>query len=207
MGLLLLIPQLAMGALRGLWSLLQLLYSVFFGSARGLGWGVLALTFWICLHLAAQDRDRAREQLSAHLVADAKAAYEQASAARRDTNQMRTQVQTAAVATEQKVEDRHERVEAVLDGVRAGAVRVRERLTCPVAGAAGVLGAAGSAAAADDGAPRGLSADDVQFLVRFAQRAGDVQDERNLGQAYANTVSKRGRAASGPASAAEAGSP
>lgn len=185
----------------------QLVYAVFFGSARALAWFVIAVTFWVCLQTAARDRDQARAQLTAHLAADAKAATDQIVSAQRVSGAMHANVQTAAVATEQKVEDRHERVEAVVDGVRTGTVRVRDRLTCPVAGAANVPGAAGSAAAADDGAPRGLSPGDVQFLVRFAQRAGDVQDERNLGRDFARTVNAQGRAASGPASAAEAAGP
>jgi hypothetical protein len=188
-----------------------LAYGLLFGSMRALAWFVLAMVLFVFLHLAESGRDQAREQMTAHLVADAKAADDQARDARRASNQMRTEVQTATVATEQKVEDRHERVEAVVTGVRAGTVRVRERLTCPVAGAASVPDAASAAAAADGGATRGLSANDVQFLVRFAQRAGDVQDERNLGGDYARAVSRMGLAASsvapGPASAAEGGSP
>ena len=192
---------------RTAWQLAELFYGIFFGSVRALAWFVFAVTFWVCLHLAAQDRDQARAQLAAHLAADAKAAVDQIVDAKRVSGAMRADVQTAAVATEQKVEDRHERVEAVVDGVRAGTFRVRDRLTCPAVGAASVPGAAGSAAAADDGAPRGLSPGDVQFLVRFAQRAGDVQDERNLGRDYARAVSAQGQAASRPAAAAEGGSP
>lgn len=188
-------------------TLFGLVYDVLFGSARALAWFVLALTFWVVLHLAAQQRDQARAQLAAHLAADAKAAIDQIVSAKRVSGAMRADVQTAAMATEQRVEDRHERVEAVVDGVRAGTFRVRDRLTCPAVGAASVPGAASSAAAADDGAPRGLSPGDVQFLVRFAQRAGDVQDERNLGRDYARTVSAQGLAASRPAAAAEDGSP
>lgn len=164
------------------------LYKLLFGNWRALAWFALLVWAAIGLHHVEGQRNDARAQLAAHLAADAKAVADQVTAAKAQTDKMQAGVSVAANTTEKSIGERHERVEAVVAGVAAGTVRVREHLTCPQP-AASVPAAAAGAGAVDDGAQRGLSAADVQFLVRFAARCGDVQDERNLGAEYARAVS------------------
>lgn len=158
------------------------------------GWRALALLVALVAQTVlllgiARERNNAIDQLSAHVAADTKAELERRKAAQAESQAAMRDVANAANSTEQAIGDRNERVEAVVAGVAAGTVRVRERLTCH---ATGVPAAAAGAAAADEAAQRGLSAGDVQFLVRLAARCGDVQDERNLGAAYARAVSATG---------------
>lgn len=170
--------------------------SAFFLALKDLvgGWRALALLVALVAQTVlllgiARQRNNAIDQLSAHVAADTKAELERRKAAQAESQAAMRDVANAANSTEQAIGDRNERVEAVVAGVAAGTVRVRERLTCP---AASVPAAAAGAAAADEAAQRGLSAGDVQFLVRLAARCGDVQDERNLGAAYARAVSATG---------------
>lgn len=164
------------------------LYKLLFGNWRAVAWFALLVWSAIGLYRVEDQRDDARAQLAAHLAADAKAAADQVIAAKVQTDKMQAGVSAAANTTEKSIGERHERVEAVAAGVAAGTVRVREHLTCPQP-AASVPATAAAAGAVDAGAQRGLSAADVQFLVRFAARCGDVQDERNLGAEYARAVS------------------
>lgn len=161
------------------------------------GWRALALLVALVAQTVlllgiARQRNNAIDQLSAHVAADTKAELERRKAAQAESQAAMRDVANAANSTEQAIGDRNERVEAVVAGVAAGTVRVRERLTCPAAGVPAAAAGAAGAAAADEAAQRGLSAGDVQFLVRLAARCGDVQDERNLGAAYARTVSATG---------------
>lgn len=74
--------------------------------------------------------------------------------------------------------DAKRQAEADVAAVRAGAVRVRERFTCPSAGAAGASGAgtaAGRTASVGDAAQAaGLQAADAEFLLSEAGRADEV---------------------------------
>ncbi len=172
------------------------------------GWRALALLVvlvaqTLLLAWVGRQRDNAIDQLTAHVAADAKAEIERRKAAQAESEAARMDVANAANSTEQAIGDRHERVEAVVAGVAAGTVRVRERLTCP---AASMPATTPGAAAADDAAQRGLSAGDVQFLVRLAARCGDVQDERNLGAAYARAMTS-GRQSRQAADATGGGKP
>lgn len=62
-------------------------------------------------------------------------------------------------------------VDGLVAGVRDGTVRVLPRFTCPAIPAAAARAGAGGS---DASSPRGLSAADAEFLVRFAGDADDV---------------------------------
>lgn len=144
-------------------------------------WAVLALALFVtgCRH----GEQAAEQKLEAMQVAQAKAlAVAQQKA--RDVEQAQQQALALAAAdTEQRIAERETRIADLERAVAAGTVRVRERFTCPI-----VSAPTGDAGTIGDGEERGLRADDVRFLVRFAGRCAAVQDERNLGRGYIEEV-------------------
>lgn len=161
------------------------------GGWRALAFLLLALLVAGVAKIGMDQRDAARHDLAAHVQADQAAAAQQQA----DMQAARDRQHSELAAQQQDFENRRlqreSEVDRLLADARTGAVRLRQRFTCP-AGAA-VPAAAGTAGAADDGAPRGLSAADAEFLVRFAAQCDAVAAERNLGQRYARTVSGMGR--------------
>ncbi len=144
-------------------------------------WAVLALAVFVtgCRH----GEQAAEQKLEAMRTAQAKAlAVAQKKA--RDVEQAQQQALALAAAdTEQRIAERETRISDLERAVAAGTVRVRERFTCPI-----VSAPTGDAGTVGDGEERGLRADDVRFLVRFAGRCAAVQDERNLGKRYIEEV-------------------
>lgn len=144
-------------------------------------WAVLALALFVtgCRH----GEQSAEQKLEAMQVAQAKAlAVAQQKA--RDVEQAQQQALALAAAdTEQRIAERETRIADLERAVAAGTVRVRERFTCPI-----VSAPTGDAGTIGDGEERGLRADDVRFLVRFAGRCAAVQDERNLAREYIEEV-------------------
>lgn len=144
-------------------------------------WAVLALALFVtgCRH----GKQAAEQKLEAMQVAQAKAlAVAQQKA--RDVEQAQQQALALAAAdTEQRIAERETRIADLERAVAAGTVRVRERFTCPI-----VSAPTGDAGTIGDGEERGLRADDVRFLVRFAGRCAAVQDERNLAREYIEEV-------------------
>lgn len=144
-------------------------------------WAVLALALFVtgCRH----GEQAAEQKLEAMRTAQAKAlAVAQKKA--RDVEQAQQQALALAAAdTEQRIAERETRIADLERAVAAGTVRVRERFTCPI-----VSAPTGDAGTVGDGEERGLRADDVRFLVRFAGRCAAVQDERNLGKRYIEEV-------------------
>lgn len=144
-------------------------------------WAVLALALFVtgCRH----GEQAAEQKLEAMQVAQAKAlAVAQQKA--RDVEQAQQQALALAAAdTEQRIAERETRIADLERAVAAGTVRVRKRFTCPT-----VSAPTGDAGTIGDGEERGLRADDVRFLVRFAGRCAAVQDERNLGHGYIEEV-------------------
>ena len=68
---------------------------------------------------------------------------------------------------------------AVIAGLRAGTLRVRDRFRCP----AGVSQAPAGAGSADDAGPGGLQREDAEFLVRLAAEADAIARKLNALQA------------------------
>jgi hypothetical protein len=89
----------------------------------------------------------------------------------------------------QELNDANAKADAAVAAVRAGTLRVRKRLTCPTAvrsdgGAGGAAAQAAASAGVGDGTgARGLSADDVQILLRIGERANGVGEKLKACQA------------------------
>lgn len=144
-------------------------------------WAVLALALFVtgCRH-GEQAAEQKLEVLQAAQAKALAAAQQKA----RDVEQAQQQkLARAAADTEQRIAERETRIADLERAVAAGTVRVRERFTCPI-----VSAPTGDAVTIGDGEERGLRADDVRFLVRFAGRCAAVQDERNLGHGYIEEV-------------------
>lgn len=157
------------------------------GGWRALLFLVLLLASTVTATVFAVQRDMARADLAAHRKDVAYAVAEQQAAAQAQRERERAALADAYREFEIRRMQREEEVDRLLAAARAGAVRVRERFTCP---AGGVPAAAGTPAGLADGAQRGLRADDADFLVRFAARCNTVLAERNLGRQYAQTVTE-----------------
>jgi hypothetical protein len=77
-----------------------------------------------------------------------------------------------AYAAELKRAEREQETERTIADLRSGTVRLRDRFTCPAAKASG-------AAAKPVPEESGLRIEDAEFLVRFADEADAIADERN----------------------------
>lgn len=77
-----------------------------------------------------------------------------------------------AYAAELKRAEREQETDRTIAGLRSGTVRLRERFTCPAAKAPG-------ASAEPVTEESGLRVTDAEFLVRFADEADTIADERN----------------------------
>ena len=160
------------------------------GGWRALAFLLLALLAAGTAKVWMGQRDAARRDLAAHLQADQVAATRQQADMQARQRRQRAELAAQQQDFESRRLQRESEVDRLLADARAGAVRLRQRFTCPASAA--VPSTAGTAGAADDGAPRGLSAADAEFLVRFAAQCDAVVAERNLGQRYARTVSGMG---------------
>jgi hypothetical protein len=139
-----------------MWAYRLLLYSLAVAGLFGSGW-------WIGRDGA---QDKARE---AALLAEAKA--EKVRQATEDG--WRRAHWDLAYAAEEKRAEREREVQADIDRLRAGTIRVRERFVCPKAApAAGI-------ATESDAEESGLLQSDAEFLLRFAAEADTIADERN----------------------------
>jgi len=78
-----------------------------------------------------------------------------------------------AYAAEEKRVAREREVQSDIDALRAGAIRVRDRFSCPKAPATPGAGPK------PDAKESGLLSADVEFLLRFAAEADTIADERN----------------------------
>lgn len=157
------------------------------GGWRALAFLLLALLVAGVAKLGMDQRDAARAALTEHLWADQATAAKQQADMQAAMDRQRADLAAQQQDFENRRQAREHEVENLLADARAGTVRLRERFTCPAG--TGVSGAAGAAGTAVDAAPRGLSAADADFLVRFAAECDAVAAERNLGQRYARTVS------------------
>lgn len=144
-------------------------------------WAVLALALFVtgCRH----GEQAAEQKLEAMQVAQAKALAVAQQKARNVEQAQQQALALAAADTEQRIAERETRIADLERAVAAGTVRVRERFTCPI-----VSAPTGDAGTIGDEEERGLRADDVRFLVRFAGRCAAVQDERNLARGYIEEV-------------------
>jgi len=75
------------------------------------------------------------------------------------------------LAEQEKADEEHA---AVVAGLRAGSIRVRERLTCPR-----VPDAAGSAEGTDGAGPRGFTERDAEVALGIAARADEIARRLN----------------------------
>ncbi len=77
-----------------------------------------------------------------------------------------------AYAAELKREEREQETERTIADLRSGTVRLRDRFTCPAAKAPGT-------SAQPVPQESGLREEDAEFLVRLADEADTIADERN----------------------------
>lgn len=104
-------------------------------------------------------------------AAERKAAEE---AARKTEERHRAEYKAIAgrfLALQEKADEEHA---AIVAGLRAGTVRVRQRLTCPR-----VPDAAGSPEGTDGAGPRGLSPADAELLLRVGRDADEIARRLN----------------------------
>lgn len=76
-------------------------------------------------------------------------------------------------AEEQRIE-RERETEATIADLRSGALRLRNRFTCP-----GVPRDPATTGQPESASAYGLRAEDAEFLVRFADKRDQIADERN----------------------------
>lgn len=128
----------------------------------------LAACFFVVKHQRDESRDDFRLYKAEVIAATAKAA----DAARRSE---RLQTEAIAAATDKLTKENdhaRETVAALTADLRSGAIRLRDRFTCPAA--ARVPGAAANPRGSDEAAAGGLLAEDAQFFVSEAGRADEV---------------------------------
>ena len=140
-------------------------------------WGLLAAVallggVWLHGYHRADSGWEARwDAQQAVYAAERKAAEE---AARKTEERHRAEYKAIAgrfLALQEKADEEHA---AVVAGLRAGTVRVRQRLTCPR-----VPDTAGSAQGTDGAGPRGLSPADAELLLRVGRDADEIARRLN----------------------------
>jgi prophage endopeptidase len=136
-----------------------LIFGVFFLAYRH---GVTVTTEHYQAIIAKRDTDQAK-----------------ALAALKDQALVQEHLHAAAMATvdhnyQEQLKNEISSRDAVIDGLRAGTVRLRQRFICPAASSGSVPTATSSTSSGDTAEGSGLQSADAEFLVRLASEADTV---------------------------------
>lgn len=139
--------------------------------------GALALA--ACLFFVTLQRNDARQDFASYKAAVIIATAKAETAARESERKQAAAILAATDKLTKENDHARETVAALTADLRSGALKLRERFTCP----ARVPGAAASPGVGDEAAAGGLSGEDAEFLVSEASRADEVARQLTACQA------------------------
>lgn len=150
-------------------------------AAIGAVFGILYLAYSFGVHVEHQARLAEVSSINAqHSLAIAAANQRTLDAEQRERDKEAQHAADMAALDEQRTKELNDAkaaADATIADLRAGSIRVRDRLTCPAVRAAGP-GAAGQAGTStsvgDASAAYGLQSADAEFLLSEAKRADEV---------------------------------
>lgn len=125
------------------------------------------------------ERDEWQTKWQARDLADAKAELDARKDATEKSNRLAAAQEQAAQAYEKGKQDAENEASATIAAYRAGTVRLRQQFTCFNRSVSNATTSTGISDAARD---CGLSKADVEFLIRFAERADKVAHQLKAAQ-------------------------
>lgn len=134
---------------------------------------VFASLFGAYRHGVTVTASKYQDKIDRQAAADAAATAALEAKVRQVEDDAAKQLAAVDANYQEKMKNEIDSRDAVIAGLRAGSVRVRERFTC-ASTASGVPNTAASAGRSDAAGGRGLQQADAEFLVSIAERADQV---------------------------------
>lgn len=144
----------------------------------------LAVMQWMAVNEQKGRNTELQGKLDAHALREAKAAQEAIEAAQAREHQLNEKLHLIDLAHDEEMRNALAQKDAVIAGLRSGAISLRPRFTCPKP----TPGAAAGAGVRDDAAGGGLRIEDAEFLVSESERADANTRQLNKCQATVTSL-------------------